>query len=136
MVLGVDHIGIAVADLDAAIAFYAEVFGMDVLHQEIGEEQGVREAILAAGPDRIQLLAPLNPGSVIARFLERSGPGVQQIAFRVRDIEEASNYLRSRGLRVLYEDAKTGTNGSLVNFVHPKDCGGVLVELVQLTREA
>lgn len=132
MILGIDHVGIAVSDLDLAAEFYAQAFGMKIVHQEVGEEQGVREAMLAAGPDRIQLLAPLNENSPIAKFLESSGPGMQQLAFRVGDIEAAGDYLRSQGLRVLYDKPKRGTNQALVNFVHPKDCGGVLIELVQI----
>jgi methylmalonyl-CoA/ethylmalonyl-CoA epimerase len=130
----VDHVGIAVSDLDAAIAWYRDVFGMEPVHEEINEEQGVREAMLAVGPDaqtQIQLLAPLRPDSPIAKFLDRSGPGVQQVAYRVGDIEATSSELRARGLRLLYDTAVRGTAGSRINFVHPKDAGGVLVELVQ-----
>jgi methylmalonyl-CoA/ethylmalonyl-CoA epimerase len=128
-----DHIGIAVADLDEAIRFYEFTFGMRCVHTETNLEQGVREAMLEVGPGGgvVQLLAPLTPDSTIARFLARSGPGVQQVAYEVDDIEAVSDQLRSRGVRVLYDSAKTGTEGSLVNFIHPKDAGGVLVELVQ-----
>ena len=129
----VDHVGIAVADLDEAIAWYARTFDVHSVHQEVNEEQGVREAMLAVGggETRIQLLAPLRPDSTIAKFLDRSGPGVQQVAYTVDDVEAVAATLRARGLRVLYETARRGTAGSLVNFVHPKDAGGVLVELVQ-----
>lgn len=127
----IDHVGIAVPDLDAAIAFYRDSFGMEVVHQEVNEEQGVREAMLAVGDAHIQLLAPLTPESTIGRFIERSGPGIQQIAFGVDDVEAAAATLRARGVRVLYESARRGTAGSKVNFCHPKDCGGVLVELVE-----
>ena len=129
----VDHVGIAVADLDEAIAWYARTFDVHCVHQEANEEQGVREAMLAVGDGetRIQLLAPLRPDSTIAKFLDRSGPGVQQVAYTVDDVEAVAATLRARGLRVLYETARRGTAGSLVNFVHPKDAGGVLVELVQ-----
>jgi methylmalonyl-CoA/ethylmalonyl-CoA epimerase len=131
----VDHVGIAVPDLDAAIAFYRDTFGVVSVHEETNEEQRVREAMLAVGDGTtmIQLLAPLSPDSTIAKFLERSGPGVQQVAYRVDDIEAVSATLRRRGLRVLYEVPKRGTSNSLVNFVHPKDAGGVLIELVQAT---
>jgi methylmalonyl-CoA/ethylmalonyl-CoA epimerase len=129
----VDHVGIAVADLDEAIAWYARTFDVHCVHQEVNEEQGVREAMLAVGTGetRIQLLAPLRPDSAIAKFLDRSGPGVQQVAYTVDDVEAAAATLRERGLRVLYDAARRGTAGSLVNFVHPKDAGGVLVELVE-----
>ena len=129
----IDHVGIAVADLDAAIEFYARVFGMRCVHREENEEQGVREAMLAVGPgaDRIQLLAPLRPDSTIAKFLDRNGPGVQQVAYTVADVEAAAAALRGRGVRLLYETPRRGTGGSRVNFVHPKDAGGVLIELVE-----
>lgn len=131
--IAVDHVGIAVPDLDAAITFYREVFGMEVVHSEVNEQQGVREAMIAVGKTdtRIQLLAPLNDSSTIAKFLGRSGPGLQQLAFRVTDVEAVSAILRARGLRLLYDEARPGTAGSRVNFVHPKDAGGVLVELVE-----
>jgi methylmalonyl-CoA/ethylmalonyl-CoA epimerase len=129
----IDHVGIAVPDLDEAIAFYRKAFGLEVVHEEVNEEQGVREAMLAIGDSYLQLLAPLTPESTIAKFLDRSGPGIQQVAFGVDDVEAAATDLREAGVRVLYEHAKVGTGGSLVNFCHPKDCGGVLVELVQST---
>jgi methylmalonyl-CoA/ethylmalonyl-CoA epimerase len=128
----IDHVGIAVPDLDEAIAFYARAFGVSSVHEETNEEQGVREAMLAVGDGgtRIQLLAPLTPESTIAKFIGRSGPG-QQLAFRVTDVEAVSATLRERGLRLLYDEPRRGTAGSRVNFVHPKDAGGVLVELVE-----
>jgi methylmalonyl-CoA/ethylmalonyl-CoA epimerase len=129
----IDHVGIAVPDLDEAIAFYARTYGVRPVHEETNEEQGVREAMLAVGDGetRIQLLAPLSPDSTIAKFIDRNGPGLQQLAFRVEDVEAVSATLRERGLRLLYDAPKRGTADSRVNFVHPKDAGGVLVELVQ-----
>ena len=131
--LCIDHVGVAVPDLDEAIAFYRDAFGMEVTHQEDNEDQGVREAMVAVGGSgsSIQLLAPLSDQSAIARFLERSGPGLQQVAYRVADIEQVSAVLRERGLRLLYDEPRRGTAGSRINFVHPKDAGGVLVELVE-----
>ena len=131
--LAVDHVGIAVADLDAAVDFHVRVLGLACVHREVNADQHVEEAMLAApdGSTRVQLLAPTGPESAIARFLDRSGPGLQQLAYRVADVEAAAAALRGRGLRVLYGSARRGTAGSLVNFVHPGDCGGVLVELVQ-----
>ncbi|HEY0496870.1 MAG TPA: methylmalonyl-CoA epimerase [Kutzneria sp.] len=135
LVTAVDHVGIAVPDLDAAIAFHRETFGLEVSHEEVNEEQGVREAMLRAPGDpagtAIQLLAPSRPDSTIAKFLDRSGPGLQQLAFRVIDVAAACETLRAKGLRVLFDEPKRGTSNSRVNFVHPKDAGGVLVELVQ-----
>ena len=129
----IDHVGIAVPDLDDAIRFYAETFGVRSVHEEVNEEQGVREAMLQVGDGatRIQLLAPLTPDSTIARFLDRSGPGVQQVAYTVTDIDAVSTTLRERGIRLLYDEPRRGTAGSRVNFIHPKDARGVLVELVQ-----
>ena len=129
----IDHVGIAVPDLDEAIAFYTEKYGMKVAHEETNEEQGVREAMVAVGDtgSHIQLLAPLSPDSTIGKFLDRNGPGLQQLAYRVEDIDAVSATLRERGLRLLYEQPKRGTSNSRVNFIHPKDAGGVLVELVE-----
>ncbi|MFF5218242.1 methylmalonyl-CoA epimerase [Micromonospora sp. NPDC000442] len=131
----IDHVGIAVPDLDAAVDFYQRTFGMRCVHTEINTEQGVREAMLAVGPSTeggcVQLLAPLTPESTIAKFLDRNGPGVQQVAYTVIDIDAACAALRERGVRLLYETPKRGTADSRINFVHPKDAGGVLIELVQ-----
>ena len=129
----IDHVGIAVPDLDAAIAFYSQTYGMAMLHEETNEEQGVREAMMGVGDSGscIQLLAPLSPESTIAKFLDRSGPGMQQLAYRVTDIDAVCATLRERGLRLLYDTPKRGTSNSRVNFIHPKDAGGVLVELVE-----
>ncbi|MCX2732268.1 methylmalonyl-CoA epimerase [Saccharopolyspora sp. NFXS83] len=136
LITAVDHVGIAVADLDAAIEFQRSTFGLEVTHSEVNEEQGVHEAMLrapgdTAGATQIQLLAPLRPDSAIAKFLERNNPGLQQLAFRVTDVEAASAALRAKGLRLLYDAPRRGTADSRINFVHPKDAGGVLVELVE-----
>ena len=129
----IDHVGIAVPDLDEAIALYKDAFGMEVQHQETNEEQGVREAMVAVGESGscIQLLAPIDESSTIAKFLDSKGPGIQQMAYRVTDVEQVSAILRERGLRLLYDAPKRGTADSRINFIHPKDAGGVLVELVQ-----
>ena len=129
----IDHVGIAVPDLDAAVALYETSFGMRCVHVEVNEEQGVREAMLEVGDSGsyVQLLAPLSPDSPIGKFLERSGPGIQQMAYRFDSIDEVSAHLRSQGMRLLYDEPRTGTAGSRVNFVHPKSAGGVLVELVE-----
>ncbi|MET1007537.1 MAG: methylmalonyl-CoA epimerase [Propionibacteriaceae bacterium] len=137
LLLRLDHVGLAVPDLEAAISFHTGVLGLELRHRETNVEQGVVEAMLApVGVDdtaaQIQLMAPLTPDSAIAKFLDRSGPGLQQLAFQVRDVADAAAELRRRGLRLLYDSAKPGTRGSLINFVHPKDTGGVLIELVQV----
>ncbi len=129
----IDHVGVAVPDLDEAIAFYRDTFGMETVHEETNEDQGVREAMVAVADteQRIQLLAPLDETSTIAKFLDRNGPGLQQLAYRVTDVEQVSAVLRERGLRLLYDEPRRGTSNSRVNFVHPKDAGGVLIELVE-----
>lgn len=133
----IDHIGVAVADLDEAIAFYQRVFGMRCVHTEENAEQGVREAMLSIGADpaggRLQLLAPLSPSSTIARFLDQSGAGIQHVAYTVDDVEGSCEQLRSEGVRTLYPTPRRGTSGSRINFLHPRDVGGVLVELVEQT---
>jgi methylmalonyl-CoA/ethylmalonyl-CoA epimerase len=131
LLLGIDHVGIAVPDLDAAITFHREVFGMTLTHREENVEQGVSEAMLSVGTDTIQLLAPLTPESPIAAFIDKRGPGLQQLAYRVSDVRAASAALRERGLRLLYDEPRRGTAGSLINFIHPGSAGGVLIELVE-----
>ena len=154
-VIAVDHVGLAVVDLDQAVAFYSRAFGMVEVHREVNEEQGVAEVMLApagqasdaqagdahgpssasrdlsAKPTQVQLLAPLRPDSAIGKFLDRSGAGIQQVAYRVSDIDAVCEHLRSQGIRLLYETPRGGTAGSRINFVHPKDAMGVLVELVE-----
>jgi methylmalonyl-CoA/ethylmalonyl-CoA epimerase len=131
----VDHVGIAVADLDEAIEWYARIFGMHVRHEEVNDEMGVREAMLQVGDDasgaQIQLLAPLHSDTTIGRFLDRFGPGIQQVAYRVENIDVVVAALQERGIRLLYEAPRRGTAGARVNFIHPKDAGGVLVELIE-----
>ncbi len=135
-VTGIDHVGIAVPDFNTAVEFYRGTFGLELAHEEINEEQGVHEGMLRAPGDSgtgaaVQLLAPLSPTSFIAKFLNRKGPGLQQLAYRVTDIDSAMAALRATGVRLLYDTPRRGTAGSRINFVHPKDAGGVLVELVE-----
>jgi methylmalonyl-CoA/ethylmalonyl-CoA epimerase len=132
-ITAIDHVGIAVADLDAAIELYTSAYGMTCVHTEVNAEQGVREAMMAVGDSGsyVQLLAPLSPDSTIGRFLDKNGPGIQQMAYRTDDLDALSEQLRAQGMRLLYDAPKTGTAGSRVNFVHPKSAGGVLVELVE-----
>ena len=136
LVTAIDHVGIAVADLDATIKWYHDHLGMIVLHEEINEEQGVREAMLSVrgapvGSAQIQLMAPLDETSTIAKFLDKRGPGLQQLAYRVSDIDALTERLREQGVRLLYDEPRRGTADSRINFIHPKDAGGVLIELVQ-----
>lgn len=131
----IDHVGVAVLDLDAALAWYRERMGLELVHTEINHDQGLVEAMLRARADddgaQLQILAPDGPDSPIAKFLDRSGPGMHHIAYRVDDVEAAAAGLREAGLHVLYDSARTGTAASLINFVHPRDNGGVLLEIVQ-----
>ncbi|MBJ8342871.1 methylmalonyl-CoA epimerase [Antrihabitans sp. YC3-6] len=136
LVIAIDHVGIAVPDLDAAVTWYSENLGMVETHREVNESQGVHEAMLsvpgaATGSAVVQLLAPLTEDSSIGKFIARSGPGLQQLAYRVRDIDAVSVELRARGVRLLYDEPRHGTADSRINFIHPKDAGGVLIELVE-----
>jgi methylmalonyl-CoA/ethylmalonyl-CoA epimerase len=131
----IDHVGFAVRDLDASKDFYARAFGLATVHEETNEGQGVREAMVAVGDSGsfIQLLSPLGPDTTVGKFIERNGEGIQQVAFEVTDVVAAAERLKAANVRVLYDEPRVGTAGSLVNFVHPKDAGGVLIELVQHT---
>lgn len=136
LVTAIDHVGLAVYDLDKAIAWYHDHLGMIVVHEEVNTEQGVREAMLAVrgapmGSAQIQLMAPLDESCTIAKFLDKRGPGIQQIAYRVSDLDTLSERLRAKGVRLLYDAARRGTADSRINFIHPKDAGGVLIELVE-----
>lgn len=130
-IIGIDHIGIAVSDLDVAVSYYQSHFGAQLIHRETNEGQRVHEAMIKVGNSVLQLLAPSDPTSTIAKFLETKGAGIQQIAYTVTDLSAACEAARNLGMRVLYDQPQRGTAGSQVNFLHPKDCGGVLVELVE-----
>jgi methylmalonyl-CoA/ethylmalonyl-CoA epimerase len=136
LVTAVDHVGIAVPDLDVAIKWYHDYLGMIVLHEEVNEDQGIREAMLsvrgaAKGSAQVQLMAALDETSVIAKFIDKRGPGIQQLAYRVSDLDTLSERLREQGVRLLYDTPRRGTANSRINFIHPKDAGGVLIELVE-----
>ena len=140
LVTAIDHIGIAVPDLDAAIKWYHDHLGMIVLHEEVNEDQGIREAMLsvrgaAVGSAQVQLMAPLDENSTIAKFLDKRGPGLQQFAYRVSDLDALSERLREQGIRLIYDAPRVGTSNSRINFIHPKDGGGVLIELVEPAQE-
>jgi methylmalonyl-CoA/ethylmalonyl-CoA epimerase len=140
LITAIDHVGIAVADLDAAIKWYHDTLGMIVLHEEVNEGQGVREAMLSVrgapvGSAQLQLMSPLDENSPIAKFLDKRGPGIQQLAYRVSDIDALTERLRGQGIRLLYDAPRRGTADSRINFIHPKDAGGVLVELVEPAQE-
>ena len=137
--LGIDHVGIAVADLDAAIAFHTETFGLVVAHREVNPDQAVEEVMLVPPHgDRsaqVQLVASLAEDSTVGRFLTRRGPGLHHLAYRVLDLSRVSRVLYKFGVRLIYDAPRAGTRGSRINFVHPKDTGGILVELVEPAAE-
>ena len=141
LVTGLDHVGIAVADLDAAIAWYHDHLGMIVLHEEVNDDQGIREAMLSVrgaprGSAEIQLMAPISDSSAIAKFLDKRGPGLQQLAYRVSNLDQLTERLEEQGVRLLYDVPRRGTAESRINFIHPKDAGGVLIELVEPATES
>jgi methylmalonyl-CoA epimerase len=128
----IDHVGIAVEDLDSAVERYRRTFGVEPAHRERVETQGVEEVLLPVGTSFIQLLGALGPDTPVGRFLERRGPGVHHIGFRVDDVASALDHLRGEGLRLIDETPRPGSRGTTIAFVHPESMGGVLVELVQL----
>jgi methylmalonyl-CoA/ethylmalonyl-CoA epimerase len=126
-----DHIGVAVADLDEAIELYSERFGMPVQHRETVEEQGVEAVLLGVGESHVELLRPLGPDTAVGKFLGRSGPGLHHVAYATADIESALERVRAAGLQAIDERPRRGIRGTRVAFLHPKSTGGVLTELVE-----
>jgi methylmalonyl-CoA/ethylmalonyl-CoA epimerase len=126
----IDHIGIAVEELDAAIALHEDAYGMEVVHRETVTEQGVEAVLLDVGENHVELLAPLGPDTPVGRFLAKQGPGLHHVAYQVADIDSALDELRAAGLRLIDETPRTGIRGSQVAFLHPATAGGVLTELV------
>jgi methylmalonyl-CoA/ethylmalonyl-CoA epimerase len=127
----IDHVGIAVEDLEEAVALYSERLGLPVQHRETVEQQGVEAVLLGVGESHIELLRPLGPDTAVGRFLERNGPGMHHVAYGTDDIESALEAVRAAGLRLIDEEPRTGIRNSRVAFVHPKSTGGVLTELVE-----
>jgi methylmalonyl-CoA/ethylmalonyl-CoA epimerase len=127
----IDHVGVAVDDLDAAIALHEDAYGMALAHREVVEEQGVEAVLLDVGASHVELLRPLQPDTAVGRFLASRGPGLHHVAYRVDDIESALADLRDRGLRLIDETPRVGIRDSRVAFVHPQSAGGVLTEIVQ-----
>jgi methylmalonyl-CoA/ethylmalonyl-CoA epimerase len=126
-----DHIGVAVEDLDDAIQLYEERLGMPLQHRETVEEQGVEAVLLGVGESHVELLRPLSPDTAVGRFLARSGPGLHHVAYGTDDIDSALEAVRGAGLRLIDERPRVGIRGSRVAFLHPKSTGGVLTELVE-----
>ena len=127
----IDHVGIAVDDLDAAVERCRRSFGVEPVHRERIEDQGVEEVLFPVGSSFIQLLGALGPKTPVGTFLARRGPGLHHVAYRVSDVRAALDHLRAEGVRLIDEEARPGSRGTTVAFVHPKSVGGVLVELVQ-----
>jgi methylmalonyl-CoA epimerase len=127
----IDHIGVAVEDLDGAVALYRDTYAMELVHREVVEEQGVEAVLLDVGENHVELLAPLGPDTPVGRFLASRGPGMHHVAYQVTDIERTLGALREQGIRLIDESPRIGIRGSHVAFVHPKSTGGVLTEIVQ-----
>ena len=127
----IDHIGVAVEHLEEAVLLYSERFGMPVQHRETVEQQGVEAVLLGVGESHVELLRPLGPDTAVARFLERSGPGLHHVAYGTDDIESALEQVRAAGLALIDEQPRAGIRGSRVAFLHPKATGGVLTVIVQ-----
>jgi methylmalonyl-CoA/ethylmalonyl-CoA epimerase len=127
----VDHIGVAVEDLDAAIALHERDYGMALVHREVIDEQGVEAVLLDVGENHVELLRPLGEDTPVGRFLASRGPGLHHVAFQVADVDSTLAQLRERGLRLIDETPRTGIRGSRVAFLHPAASGGVLTEIVQ-----
>jgi methylmalonyl-CoA epimerase len=127
----VDHIGVAVEDIDAALELYERDYAMTLVHREVVAEQGVEAVLLDVGENHVELLAPLGPDTPVGKFLAKRGPGMHHVAYQVTDIEAALASLRDAGLRLIDEQPRSGIRGSRVAFLHPKSSGGVLTEIVQ-----
>ena len=127
----IDHVGVAVEDLDAAIALHEQAYGLTLAHREVVEEQGVEAVLLDVGESHVELLRPLQPDSAVGRFLASRGAGLHHVAYRVADIEAALQAVRARGLQLIDETPRVGIRDSRVAFLHPQTAGGVLTEIVQ-----
>lgn len=139
MLLRIDHVGIACHNLEEKIEFYESVFGLTVVSREVNEEQGVREAMLHVadgdqGASYVQLLEPLHPDTAVGKFLAKRGEGVHHIGYGVADIAKAMEEIRAKGIRLIDERPRHGSMGASIAFLHPKDVGGVLTELVETVR--
>ena len=127
----IDHIGVAVNDLDAAIELHTSAYGMELVHREVVESQGVEAVLLDVGENHVELLSPLSADTPVGKFLARRGPGLHHVAYQVEDIDAALDAMRKQGLRLIDEQPRTGIRASRVAFLHPSASGGVLTELVE-----
>jgi methylmalonyl-CoA/ethylmalonyl-CoA epimerase len=135
MLSTIDHVGVAVEDIDSALALYRDSLGMPLVHRETVAEQGVDAALLDVGDGHVELLQPLGPETAVGKFLARRGPGLHHVAYRVDDVQETLNALSAAGLRLIDQQPRTGIRGSRVAFLHPASTGGVLTEIVQPASE-
>jgi len=131
----IDHIGVAVEDLDEAVARYEQTYGMALVHRETIAEQGVEAVLLDVGENHVELLRPLGPDTPVGRFLVKKGPGLHHVAYQTEDIERALAALKAAGTRLIDETPRVGIRNSLVAFLHPGASGGVLTEIVQPSKE-
>jgi methylmalonyl-CoA/ethylmalonyl-CoA epimerase len=135
MLSTIDHVGVAVEDIDAALTLYRDALGMPQVHRETVTEQGVDAVLLGVGDAHVELLQPLGPDTAVGKFLARRGPGLHHVAYRVADVEDTLRKVSAAGLRLIDEQPRVGIRGSLVAFLHPASTGGVLTELVQPAAE-
>jgi len=131
----IDHVGVAVSDLERATALYEGTFGMQVVHRETVESQGVEAVLLDVGDGHVELLRPLGPGTAVGKFIEKRGEGLHHVAYRVGDIDSTLTGLQDAGIELIDAEARTGIRGSRVAFLHPRATGGVLTELVEPTSD-
>ena len=131
MLSGIDHVGVIVDDIEAAIAIYRDAFSMPLVHRETLSDQGVDAALLDVGDSHIELIAPLDPDSAVGRFLSKRGSGLHHVAYRVRSVERTLGTLAASGVRLIDQTPRTGIRGSKVAFLHPSGTGGVLTEIVE-----
>jgi len=131
LITAIDHVGIAVPDLDAAVEQYGRAFGIEPAFRERVEDQGVEEALFEVGGSFIQLVSPLGPDTPVGRFLEKRGPGIHHIGYRVTSVAETLATFKAEGVRLIDEEPRIGSMGNTIAFVHPKGMSGVLVELVE-----
>jgi methylmalonyl-CoA epimerase len=131
----IDHIGVAVHDIDDSLPLYRDVLGMPLVHRETVTEQGVDAVLLDIGDGHIELLAPLGPDTAVGKFLSKRGPGLHHVAYRVADVDATLDALRSSGIRLIDEQPRIGIRGSRVAFLHPASTGGILTEIVQPAQE-
>jgi methylmalonyl-CoA/ethylmalonyl-CoA epimerase len=132
----IDHIGVAVEEIEPAVALYRDLFELELAHREVVEEQGVEAVLLDVGDGHVELLAPLSPDTPVGRFLARQGPGLHHVAYQVSDIDSTLKALRDAGLELIDQQARVGIRGSRVAFMHPRATAGVLTEIVEPAGEA